>query len=260
MLASVARCLRPLPATVSLAALLVALLLPGPPANALPPAGTDEIYVSGRVSVVSRLGQETIPLTGSATVSRSEPRLENGMEVVDTEIIAMSLTGESLTGPITVSESATRASVGQIRSLQPPPDQFPASSFFDVFVEVTAPASPSPTITLHNETALHLTPTGGSVQWWPPVGVTYGVTPNPCVPLLPSQPKNVCITNLTMTDDQAVGGLAELAEISSPRSGARDRPATGAAVAAGLGAGAAAIVVLAGGAAWRARRAFVARR
>jgi hypothetical protein len=243
--------------------LLAALLLPGPRVNALPPAGTDEIYVSGRVSVVSRLGQETIPLTGSATVNRSDPRLENGMEVVDTEIIAMSLTGESVTGPITVSESTTRASTGQIRSLQPPPDQFPASSFFDVFVEVTAPASPSPTITLHNDIAVRLVPTVGgnevSIQAWPPIGVTYGATPNPCVRLLPSQPKNVCITNLTMTDDLAVGGLAELAEISSPRWGARDRPATGAAVAAGLGAGAAAIVV-AVGAAWWARRAFVARR
>ena len=141
------------------------------PAYALPPAGTDVLDVVGQVSVVSLLGTETISLAGTMTIVRGDPQLDGGGEVVSAEIVSLSLAGESVTGPVTVSESPTFASSGEIRSLQPPPDQFPASSFFDVFIEVAVPASPSPTVTLHNEAPLHIVPMSGgnevSLSSWP---------------------------------------------------------------------------------------------
>ena len=132
-----------------------------PPVLALPPAGTDVLDVSGEVSLTSLLGSETIPLSGTVTIQRSDPQIQGGVEVVDPEIVAMDLAGTSLTGPITVTESAILVSSGELQSQQPPPNQFPASSFFDVFLVVVAPASPSPTITLHIEVPLHLVPTSG---------------------------------------------------------------------------------------------------
>ena len=135
-----------------------------PPVLALPPAGTDVLDVSGEVSLTSLLGSETIPLSGTVTIQRSDPQIQGGVEVVDAEIVAMDLAGTSLTGPITVTESAILVSSGELQSQQPPPNQFPASSFFDVFLVVVAPASPSPTITLHNEVPLHLVPTSGGSE------------------------------------------------------------------------------------------------
>jgi len=187
---------------VPLFAAFVTLTMPPRSGRALPPAGTDTLNVSGTVSVTSRLGSETIPLSGTVTIQRGDPRLDGGVEVVDAEIVSMSLTGASLTGPISAIESPTRSSTGQIRSLQPPPDQFPASSFFDVFIQVQVPASPSPTITLSNTTALRVVPRSGGVEVpinaWPPSGVTYEKPSAPCVSLLPNLPAQVCVTGLSI--------------------------------------------------------------
>ena len=171
-------------------------------ARALPTAGTDILNVSGSTSIISILGAETIALTGTVTIERSDPRIEGGVEVVDAEIIAMDLTGTSVTGPITVVESATLVSSGEIRSLQPLPDEFPASSFFDSFITVAVPGSPSDPLILHNEEPFHLVPTSGGsevpLNAWPPTGVTYQDEPQPCVPLLPVLPAQVCVTSLSM--------------------------------------------------------------
>ncbi len=184
------------------AVVAIGLLPPGPTARALPSAGLDILNVSAEVSVTSLLGAETISLAGTVTIQRDDPHLDSGVEVVDAEIIAMDLVGASVTGSIVVAESATLVSSSELRSLQPPPDQFPASSFFDVFIVVTLPASPSSTVTRHNEVPLHLVPMSGgsevSLSEWPPTGVKYETTPEPCVPLVPILPQNICVTGLSI--------------------------------------------------------------
>lgn len=175
----------------------------GPAAQALPPAGTDVLTVNGQVSIASLLGSETIPLSGTVTISRSDPRLDLGTEVVDAEIVSMSLTGSSVTGTVTITESPVLASPGEIRSLQPPPSEFPASSFFDVFIVAEVPAAPTATVFLRNDIALHVLPmAAGSevpLSAWPPIGVTYEAIPSPCVPLLPQAPAQACVQSLSLT-------------------------------------------------------------
>lgn len=183
--------------------------------HAFPPAGTDEVPVSAQASITSRLGQETITFTGTVSIQRSAPYMSGGVSVVDIEIVALSLTGNSVTGPVTVGESGTLASTGEIRSWQPDAD-YPADLFLDAYVVLDAPASPSPTITLHNNTALHLVPMLATTQVpigsWPPYGIPLKAIPSPCVPLLPAQPKDICVTSLTVTfgSSGAVGGVTEL--------------------------------------------------
>ncbi len=215
---------------IALTALLLAgvvatigLLRLNPPARALPPAGIDRMNVTAEVSIVSRAGSETFELTGTADFQRSDPDLDGDVEVVDVEIIALNLEGESITGPVVVSESDTLTSTGEIRSLQPPPDQFPASSFLDAFIVAQIPyvgAASSPTV--HNEVPLHLVPmvdgSEVSLDDWPPEGVTYQTEPFTAggsyalpqtwppgepgctggVPLLPQLPAKICLTSLSV--------------------------------------------------------------
>ncbi len=179
---------------------VVRLLLSSPQARALPAAGEDLLSASASASIVSRLGQETIAFTGTIAISRENPRLENGVEVVDLVITSLNLSGQSLTGPITVSENVGQPSTGEFRSLSA--DQFPASSFFDIFVDLEVPASPARTnpLSVHNEVALHLVPDpDGNVDAWPPLGVTYRAQPDPCVPLVPLAPAEICVTSLAVT-------------------------------------------------------------
>jgi len=187
---------------------LVALLLVGgllPPratAGGLPPAGTDTLDASAEISVVSLLGAETISFTGTVTIERSDPRIDGGVEVVDAEIVSMDIEGTSVVGPISVTQSVTLASIGEIRSLQSG-EKFPASSFFDVFIDVTVPGSPSDPLILHNEEPFRLVPTSGGSEVpltaWPPTGVTYQGEPDPCIPLLPALPAQVCVTMVSVT-------------------------------------------------------------
>ncbi|MEX0786859.1 MAG: dockerin type I domain-containing protein [Dehalococcoidia bacterium] len=175
-------------------------------ASALPPGGSDTFNVSAVVSITSRLGSEDIPMTGSVGLTRSDPRMEGDFEVVDIDITSISLTGQSLTGVVNVLQSPTLISTGELRSLQPPPDQFPASSFLDIFVRAIVPGSPSATLTLRNEVALHFVPMAGgqpiSLGGWPPIGVTYVAAPDPCIPLIPTLPAEVCVTGASITIEE----------------------------------------------------------
>jgi hypothetical protein len=195
-----------------LASLALLLVLPGAAR-----ADSTVLPVTGSVTVTSALGQETIALAGTATVQRGNPYLDAGRLVIDTEITAMSLSGESGGGPVSIAESASLASTGEIRGINAPPAQYPASSYFDAFITATVPASPNPTITLHNNTPIHLT--GGTLTGWPPAGVAYSAQPNPCVPLLPSLPMNACLTNMSFTVGTPVGGVSELAQPSADGGG-----------------------------------------
>jgi hypothetical protein len=145
-------------------------------ARALPPAGSDTLDAAGEVYVASRLGTETLNLTGTVTIQRADPHMDGAVEVADAEITALNLTGTSSAGAITVTESPTLASTGEIRSLQPAPDQFPASSFFDVFLVVTVPSSPLGTLQLHNAIPMRMN-LMGEITSWPPANVKYELEP-----------------------------------------------------------------------------------
>ena len=184
-------------------------------ASALPPAGTDTFGVNAQVSITSVLGSETdIPFTGTVTIERDAPHEEGGVEVQDLTITDIVLSGLSATGFVTISESPSVASTGEVRSLDPG-DEFPASSFFDINVVAVVPSSGSftnPPFFLHNETVLHLVPmSNGSevdLNSWPPFDVKYQQTPDPCTRMLrnvldprsqdPWLPAQICVTNISV--------------------------------------------------------------
>ena len=251
-----------------IAALAIALLLPSSAIAAnLPPAGNDMFVVTGSVSVTNRLGSETVALVGSAMVSRQSAHMDGGVEVVDMEITALSLSGAASVGTITITKSASPTSTGELRGLAPPPDSFPASSFFDVYADVTVPASPGGTMVLHNTIPFDL-PASGDIYSWPPNGYTFGgaqtgsgqCTANPPfgppagggILLIPAQPSCTYVTSASFTLSGAVGGIAELphSERSYERSRADDGGGIG--VRSGLiGAAVASILVAT---VWYARR------
>ncbi|MDP3768964.1 MAG: hypothetical protein Q8S13_13185, partial [Dehalococcoidia bacterium] len=165
---------------VVLALLYVVLASSQRAAQALPPAGTGVLPVVVTSEVASLLGDEQVVLKGWLEIDRSEPYLDGGVEVVDLAIVNIELVGATQLGLIEVDERAAAPSSGEIRSLQPGQD-FPASSFLDLFVEVSAPASPFGPLLLHNEMAMRLTLRAGGatvpVEAWPPLGVTYELEP-----------------------------------------------------------------------------------
>ncbi len=179
-------------------------------ALALPPAGVDTVNVSGKVSITGRTGQETIALSGTATIQRATPHMKGSVQASNAEITALSLAGTSVTGQVTVTESPSLVSNGELRSISG--SDFPATSFFDVYAIVTMPAAPNPTITLHNTVPIKFT--NPSLNGWPPYNAVYGATHNPCILLQPSiqNPAQTCITSATMSLTTAgVGGMTELA-------------------------------------------------
>lgn len=126
----------------------VTLADPDPPtaAHALeyPPAG-DDTFPSGAGLLVQIAGQAPTLLTvnGPTVVRRGEPYDNDGdgLQTIDTEILAMNLTGMTSLGPVGVRESPTRASHGKIQQQTPGAD-YPADSFFDVFVELDTGMGP----------------------------------------------------------------------------------------------------------------------
>ena len=205
---------------VGFAALVAA---PAGPAYAFPPAGTDAVQISADISFTSRLGQEAISFTGVAAIARSDPYDDGGVQVVDLEMTSLTLGGESVTGPVVITQSTTIPSLGEIRSNQPGQD-WPASTYLDVFVEVMAPASPSDTISKYNIDPIHALPTFGgeelTISSWPPNDVPWEASLSPCIPLYPTLPKDVCVTTLSMTMSTVagVGGFSELPSVLATRS------------------------------------------
>ena len=247
-----------------------ALALAAQQAYAFPPAGSDAVPVTVNVSLTSRLGQETINFAGIATISRSDPYMNGGVEVVDLELTSLVLNGNSITGPVTITQSATFQSLGEIRSDQAGQD-WPASAYLDIFVDISAPASPTDTITKHNEDAIHVVPMFGgspiSISSWPPSAVPWEASLSSCVSFLPIVPKDVCLTSLSLVmsggpTDGGVGGLAELSRIGDADAAVGSADAATSGTDAGnawlapsyvLAASLAATVALLG-AAWFARR------
>lgn len=123
--------------------------------NQYPPAGNDTFDSGAQVEIdLGPLGSERLLLNGPTTVQRGDPYFPPtaNHKTIDTEIVAMDLTGQSPTlGQIRLRESPTRASTGRVSQLTPGAD-FPASSFFDVFVEIDVPNIG----TLHNEQPIRM--------------------------------------------------------------------------------------------------------
>jgi hypothetical protein len=154
------------------------------PSTSYPAAG-DDVFENTHATVEIEITQEgaaglgaplltqleTIELEGPTTVTRSDPRLDGDVYVVDTEIVEMELRGEGSFGPVIVRESPDRESKGEVRQ-QSAGQDFPAESFFDVYVTVELPnvsvhaggivatefssSTIGAALLLHNEEPLHM--------------------------------------------------------------------------------------------------------
>lgn len=116
---------------------------PQPPQ--LPPGGVDEFPQTNAQITVEifnpPIGIHSVNLNGPTVVARKNPMLVGPNDVIDTEIISMTLTGNNaaLGGPVNLSEPPGPAfrSLGGIQG--PAGNPFPVDSFFDVFVRIDLP-------------------------------------------------------------------------------------------------------------------------
>jgi len=155
-------------------ALVLMLTMAGIP-NALcyPPASCDTMNPTTATIELEIIGMftETITATGHTVVTRGTPYDPgDGHIKIDTEIVSMNLAGTSVyIGPLTIVESPSKSSTGAIQQ-QTAGIDFPATSFFDVFVEIQT-IMPSPVHIFHNDDPAHMSTTISSI---PPWGATYG--------------------------------------------------------------------------------------
>ncbi len=119
-----------------------------PPNNPFPDPGCDEFDSGAQVNIdFSPIGgtePEIVTLNGPTRIHRG-PVADGDSDArddVQTEIIGMSLTGATSVGPATVMQSPARPSNGAFEEQNNATTgtiDFPADSFFDVFVEVDLP-------------------------------------------------------------------------------------------------------------------------
>jgi hypothetical protein len=155
-----------------------------PYAFCFPPAGSDYLPSTTANIQLQILGPsgftETIVANGPTNITRGTPyNPGNGRMKIDTEIVLMTLTGTSAhIGPITITESPYNASTGAIQQDTAGVD-FPAYSYFDVYVEIHTSLS-FPLAVLHNNAAEQMNSTIYSI---PPWGAVY-VSPTTPIPLI----------------------------------------------------------------------------
>lgn len=127
-----------------------------------PAPGCDSFDSGAQVNIEIKGGSRfTVTLNGPTLVARHSSPADtdsDGLDQVETEIVAMELTGDSVLAPITVVQSVTRPSEGQFEEVEdggPQPRvgsqalgvmDFPAVSTFGIFVEVQAGG-----MSLHNK-------------------------------------------------------------------------------------------------------------
>lgn len=155
-----------------IACIFILTIVSVPGAICYPSAGTDTMPSTTATIELEIIGMftETLTVGGPTTVSRSNPYDPgDGHIKIDTEIVSMNLVGTSSNiGPITIVESPSETSSGTIRQLSPGID-YPADSFFDVFVEIKT-ILPPPYSTLHNDDPVRMSTTINGI---PPWGATY---------------------------------------------------------------------------------------
>ncbi len=140
----------------------------GTPRAVFPPAGTDTFSSTATVGVQPGCTGRTVPvhLSGNTTVMRKAPgKNSSGHDFIPTEMITLDLKGSSPLGPVKVTLNPAMSSTGQVTAMGKSSD-FPANSFFDIFVEVSAGNSSH----LHNESPIHMQAT---IKAIPPVGSKY---------------------------------------------------------------------------------------
>ncbi len=140
---------------------------PGPPPPPIPPivphlppiGGIDELkntIAQAQLNLFS-FGTGTVVAQGPTIIERSNP-MTGPPDVIDTEIIAMNLTGNSPFGPAIVIERPDAHSLG--KTLMPGPG-VALDSFFDVFVEIQIPSAPPGFQNLITQVPVHVQAVGG---------------------------------------------------------------------------------------------------
>ncbi|UCF34461.1 MAG: hypothetical protein JSV78_03995, partial [Phycisphaerales bacterium] len=123
-----------------------------------PPGGIDVLTpTSGVITIEDPSGTsedyEVMPVDPNMTrVYRDDPIVVGGYRVIDTEIIEMEIMGGGAGGgTILVHQSVDQPSVGQIVGSSGGTSDFPADSFFDVYVTVDIPDLPGAVGLYHTE-------------------------------------------------------------------------------------------------------------
>lgn len=163
--------------------LVAALVLPLAPAVApamYPPAGNDSFDSSAQVFVTPVPNCIATPLIidevlqGPTTIRRGTPVTPpDGRTEIPTEILSMSLTGQT----ITINESPDRPSPGKVKQ-QVAGRDFPADSFFDVNVDVSLNLLPQ--IVFVNLEPIRMQ---SVIHSLPPHVFPYLPPPGTCIPL-----------------------------------------------------------------------------
>jgi len=136
-----------------------------------PLAGVDYLPYSSATLELEIFGpqgfNETIIAHGPTTIARGVPYDPgDGHYMISTQILSMNLVGTSMhVGPITIMQSPLNKSFGAIREVNAHVE-FPADSFFDVFVAIQVPALST---TFYSDST-HMSATINNI---PPWGATY---------------------------------------------------------------------------------------
>ena len=149
---------------VSLLLVTVMALLTWESAWGYPSAGADEFDSAATVTIdlaVSGGPVLKVTVAGPTRIQRGDPvNPGDGRLEIDTEIVSLELHGISPIGPVTIRESGVRASTGTVKQQEAGVD-FPADSFFDVFVEIETPFG-----TFHNNDPVRLQAVINSLPPW----------------------------------------------------------------------------------------------
>jgi hypothetical protein len=143
------------------------------PGHTFPRKGTDSFESIAEIQVQQYSGGCNGPVygggaAGPVTVRRLAPQEDaNHRAFFNTEMLSMSLQGYVPgMGPVMITESQSQASTGMVKEVKAGPQDFPADSFFDIFIEVQLPSMPP----LHNQQPLHVT---SRITGIPPIGSEY---------------------------------------------------------------------------------------
>jgi len=153
----------------------IAYSQPPNPCEVYPAAGNDFENSLGAMTMylLPPFGiYETIYLSGPTEIQRGDPVEDpgTGLTEIATEIVSMELNGKGYFVPFaTVVLEPSSPSTGQITQITPGID-FPAESFFDVFVQVTVFVPTFGEMILHNEDPLHIE---AVISCIPPNGTPY---------------------------------------------------------------------------------------
>ena len=129
------------PAYFTFLLLIAGVLFCVPVALSYPPGDWDVMNAEIDMTIqLNPTGSDRIIGDGPTVVKRGNPYDVGGLQTIDTELVALSLTGTGFSGPVTVtlSPEPTHRSMGKTTE-QSPGTGFPADSFFDIFVEVKIP-------------------------------------------------------------------------------------------------------------------------